>query len=513
VDARAALWALLAGVGVACLLVVLGAGDGKRARASDPLRIATPNLAALLSADLEGTPSAADIRRARRPLSERKRLLAAHPFFALYRIAKRRFDVPWLLVASVHYQETGFAKAPAGLAQEPTWKLHRFAARGLARPARYPNRSERHPSIGDDFDVVMAIAAELAASKAQDLGDSAVRALAALYGTEPAGRLAAAMVIERARAWRVLGTLPLPGRGELASPVGGVVSGCGYFGCPRPGHLHNGIDLIAPAGTPIHAADGGTVALLESIDQSGGYGNFICVQHRPHLATCYAHLSAVAAGLRVGERVRRGEVIGLVGSTGSSSAPHLHFEVRRGPAACQTCAVDPLPYLSGDVPQAVVPEMLTLAGTDDGDEKSTDDASWPTATLTTPEIREDRPDHLPADRLRQPSSLTRRMPARKPGSVPPMPPPPPRPAAQPAPAAAPLAPAPEPQPDPPAADPPAAEPPAAEPTPPPATETTPSTATTPPPAAQTTAPATTTPPPAAETIPPPPPSSDPAPPQ
>jgi hypothetical protein len=282
--------------------------------------------------------------------------------------------------------------------------------------------------------------------------------------------------------------------------VGGVVSGCGYFGCPRPGHLHNGIDLIAPAGTPIHAADGGTVALLQSIDQSGGYGNFICLQHRPHLATCYAHLSAVAAGLQVGDRVRRGEVIGLVGSTGSSSAPHLHFEVRRGPAACQTCAVDPLPYLSGDVPQAVVPEMLTLAGTGEGDEKSKDDASRPTATLTTPEIREDRPDHLPAERLRQPSSLTRRMPARKPGFVPPMPTPPPRPAAQPAPTAPAPAPAAAPEPEPPAAEPPAAEPPAADPPPPP-------------PPAETTPPTTTTPPPAGQTTPPPPPSSGPPSPQ
>jgi Peptidase family M23 len=496
VDVRSALSALLAGAALACLVALLGAGDGKRARASYPIRVAQPNLAALLSADLEGTPSAADIRRARRPVSERNRLLAAHPFFALYKIAKRRFDVPWLLVASVHYQETGFAKAPAALAQEPTWKLHRFAARGLQRPAHYPNRSERHPSIGDDFDVVMAIAAELAASKARDLGESAVRALAARYGTDPAGRLAAAMVIERARAWQVIGTLPLPGSGELAQPVSGVVSGCGYFGCPRPGHLHNGIDLIAPAGTPIHAADGGTVALLQTVDQSGGYGNFICVQHRPHLATCYAHLSAVAAGLQVGARVRRGEVIGLVGSTGSSTAPHLHFEVRRGPAACQTCAVDPLPYLSGDVPQTVVPEMLNLAGTGE-DEKSKDGATTPTATLTKPEIPDDRPDHLPAQSLRQPNSITRRIPTRRPGSVPPMPTPPPRVATPPAPAPAVPAPAP------PAAEPP---PPAAPPPPPPPAETAP------PPTTTTTLPPTTTPPPTQTAPPAPPPASSSAPP-
>jgi murein DD-endopeptidase MepM/ murein hydrolase activator NlpD len=482
---RSALTALLAGAAVACLLVALfGGGGGKRAaKASNPPGHPEPDFAKQLSADLEGTPSAVDIRRARRPLSERRRLLEAHPYFALYKIAKRRFDVPWLLVAAVHYQETGFAKAPAALAQEPSWQRHRFAVRGLARPARYPNRSDEHPSIGDDFDVIMAIAADLAASKAHDLGESAVRALAERYGTALAGRLAAALVIERARAWAVLGTLPLPGRGELASPVQGVVSGCGYFGCPRPGHLHNGIDLLAPAGTPIHAADAGTVAVLESIDQSGGYGNFICLQHRPHLATCYAHLSAVAAGLRLGSRVRRGEVIGLVGSTGSSTAPHLHFEVRRGEAACQTCAIDPLPLLSGEVPQAAVPKMLALAGKDT-EQTSKDDEPPATATLAKPEPRKNLPGHVPDAGLRQPSSLTRRVPTRKPAPMPAtapaqtVPPPPPTGPPPSPPAEAPAAPPPAATAPPPPAETTAAPPPPTQTTPPP-TQTTP-----PPPSAQ-----------------------------
>jgi murein DD-endopeptidase MepM/ murein hydrolase activator NlpD len=355
---------LLAGLAAACLLVVLAAGGSQRAKASNPLAPAEP--VRQVVADLEGTPTKLDIRRARKPLSERKRLLAAHPYVALYKLATRRFDVPWMLIASVHYQETGFDEAPNALAHEPAWYRHKYASRGLGRPADYPNRSARHPSIHDDFDVVMAIAAELKSAHARDLGKSAVRAMAVRYGTAPRGRLSTAMVLERARAWKTLGTLPLPGRGELATPVKGIVPGCGYFGCPRPGHLHNGIDLLAPTGTPIHAADSGDVALLQSIGQSGGYGTFICLQHRPHLSTCYAHLSAVAAGMHIGAHVKRGEVIGLVGETGSASAPHLHFEVRRGPAACQSCAVDPAPFLDGDVPEAVVPEMLGLAGSPGG---------------------------------------------------------------------------------------------------------------------------------------------------
>ena len=114
------------------------------------------------------------------------------------------------------------------------------------------------------------------------------------------------MVLERAKAWRLIGTLPLPGRGELATPVKGFVGGCGYFGCPRPGHLHNGVDFLAPTGTPIHAVDAGTITLVEGIGESGGYGNFVCVQHRPHLASCYAHMSSFAASVRLGARVKRG---------------------------------------------------------------------------------------------------------------------------------------------------------------------------------------------------------------
>ena len=355
---------LLAMVAVLCLLLASVISFGQSVKTTNALSDKQPShdeLARQLTTDLEGTPTPADIRRARKPLSERRRLLAAHPYFSLYTIAKQRFGVSLYLVAAIHYQETGFDRAPAKLATYRRWTRHRNAMRGAVRPTRYPHKSTRHPSVRDDFDVVMAIAAGLKAEGSRGLGPAAVGAIAKRYGATAEGRLSAAMVLERARAWQLLGTLPLPGRGELATPAAGVIGGCGYFGCPRPGHLHNGVDFLAPTGTPIHAADAGVIASVESPGESGGYGNFVCIQHRPHLASCYAHMSKVAANVRAGARVRRGQVIGLVGTTGSSSASHLHFEVRRGPASCSACAVDPLPLLSGEVPEAALPKMVRSA--------------------------------------------------------------------------------------------------------------------------------------------------------
>jgi murein DD-endopeptidase MepM/ murein hydrolase activator NlpD len=132
--------------------------------------------------------------------------------------------------------------------------------------------------------------------------------------------------------------------GVLAVPTPGTVPECGWFGCPRPGHLHNGLDISAVEGTPVLAAADGVVASVDMPQDSEGYGLFICLQHGPQLATCYAHMSAWVVGVEVGARVARGQPIGLVGSTGHSTGPHLHFEVRRGSADCRGCAVDPYPY-------------------------------------------------------------------------------------------------------------------------------------------------------------------------
>jgi murein DD-endopeptidase MepM/ murein hydrolase activator NlpD len=105
-------------------------------------------------------------------------------------------------------------------------------------------------------------------------------------------------------------------------PLHGAVTG--YFGELRAGHVHTGIDIPMPVGTPIRAAGRGTVVMRE-LQQ--GYGKYTCIAHRT-ITTCYGHQSRFR--VRLGEKVRRGEVIGEVGSTGNTTAPHLHFEVRHG---------------------------------------------------------------------------------------------------------------------------------------------------------------------------------------
>jgi murein DD-endopeptidase MepM/ murein hydrolase activator NlpD len=99
--------------------------------------------------------------------------------------------------------------------------------------------------------------------------------------------------------------------------------------------MHEGIDLGVGYGTPIRAAASGTVIYC---GWAGGYGNLVVIDHGGSLATAYGHQSAIAASC--GQAVSQGQVIGYVGSTGHSTGPHLHFEVRINGAA-----VDPLGYL------------------------------------------------------------------------------------------------------------------------------------------------------------------------
>ena len=116
-------------------------------------------------------------------------------------------------------------------------------------------------------------------------------------------------------------------------PVGGPM-GDG-FGYPH-GRRHDGIDFPVGYGTPVGAAGVGTVSFAGW--NTGGYGNLVVIQHRLGFQTWYAHMASVA--VRGGQRVAGGVRVGAVGSTGRSSGPHLHWEVRRNGTP-----VNPMPYL------------------------------------------------------------------------------------------------------------------------------------------------------------------------
>jgi murein DD-endopeptidase MepM/ murein hydrolase activator NlpD len=106
---------------------------------------------------------------------------------------------------------------------------------------------------------------------------------------------------------------------------------------------HQGVDLASPVGTPIYAAADGLVA---KADWFGAYGLFVQLEHGGNLQTRYGHMSRL--NVAPGQRVRKGDVIGFVGSTGRSTGPHLHYEVRIAGEA-----VNPIPYMQ--------PEQLRLA--------------------------------------------------------------------------------------------------------------------------------------------------------
>ncbi len=88
--------------------------------------------------------------------------------------------------------------------------------------------------------------------------------------------------------------------------------------------VHWGIDYAAPRGTAIYAAGNGVIQVRK---YNGGYGNYIKIKHNSEYSTAYGHLNSFAKGIYVGKRVKRGQIIGYVGSTGRSTGPHLHYEV------------------------------------------------------------------------------------------------------------------------------------------------------------------------------------------
>lgn len=114
----------------------------------------------------------------------------------------------------------------------------------------------------------------------------------------------------------------------MKTPIDGarLSSGFGMRKHPVLGYskLHSGVDFAAPRGTPIYAAGDGTVTRANYF---GSYGNYVSIRHANGYITAYAHMNGFARGIKAGTRVRQGQVIGYVGTTGRSTGPHLHYEV------------------------------------------------------------------------------------------------------------------------------------------------------------------------------------------
>lgn len=287
-------------------------------------------------------------------------------FVPIYRESAAAFHLNWLVLASVHQEETGFSTHSttyrglnsAGCCAGPfqfnvtngppsTWDGHKSAFRRGRRPRRYPHPQTPHPSVYDDFDAGMAAGSLLRANGAdRTLGARTFQAVRAYNGTGPVADAYARRVLDRARQWQAQAA-PISG-GEGAPPPAGAAPGGGVLHWPvrgpvtspfgmRWGRLHAGVDIAAPIGTPILAAATGRVATRGPV---GGYGLLTCLDHAPPYSTCYAHQSRLGP-TPTGGIVPRGALVGYVGCTGHCFGAHLHFEVR-----ISGRPVDPLPYLA-----------------------------------------------------------------------------------------------------------------------------------------------------------------------
>ena len=94
--------------------------------------------------------------------------------------------------------------------------------------------------------------------------------------------------------------------------------------------LHKGIDFAAPYGTPVYAAGSGTI---QYAGWFSSFGKYVKIAHNSSYKTAYAHLSKIPSSIKKGRRVKQGDIIGYVGSTGRSTGPHLHYEVHKGSKA------------------------------------------------------------------------------------------------------------------------------------------------------------------------------------
>lgn len=133
-----------------------------------------------------------------------------------------------------------------------------------------------------------------------------------------------------------------------------LASGFGYRTHPiyKIQHLHTGLDFTAPVGTEVYAAGDGTIKEVNS--EARGYGNHIIISHGFGYETLYAHLSKI--NVRPGQKVKRGEVIGYVGNTGTSTGPHLHYEVIKNGEK-----INPINFFYNDLTPEEYQKMIEIA--------------------------------------------------------------------------------------------------------------------------------------------------------
>jgi len=206
-----------------------------------------------------------------------------------------------------------------------------------ARRSEVAAEAQRLQAIEAEAEAAQAVVAAEAAAEKRTY--EAIEAKKDVYEAQLKALQAESDRIAKELASRQSAGISIPkGNGQFKRPVdGGVSSPFGYRIHPiyKTKRLHAGIDFSAPMGAPIRAAGSGVVT---SAGWNGGYGNAVIIDHGNGLATLYAHQSRMAVS--AGARVSTGDVIGYVGSTGASTGPHLHFEVRAGGTP-----VDPAPYL------------------------------------------------------------------------------------------------------------------------------------------------------------------------
>ena len=251
-------------------------------------------------------------------------------------ILKRIIDADIKLIDEIKKERAEIAARKQALEQSRA-KLVELEKAAVAKQAEIEQKKKEREVVlqkaQNDRATAMQAVEELNASSAQ---------ITALLKARQAERAAARAAAEAAAAAAAQQSAPsyswVQGSGQLGWPVSGeITSPYGYRTHPIWGTTiyHSGIDIGVDEGTPVHAADGGTVVWSGWM---GGYGYAVVIDHGNGMSTLYGHNSELAVS--EGQDVSKGQVIAYAGSTGNSTGPHVHFEVR-----ISGDPVDPMGYL------------------------------------------------------------------------------------------------------------------------------------------------------------------------